>query len=122
MKTSNPADFEQEAVNGDGLTVIETALMGLGAHNLQVLYFHLEKMGIRKNDIILRPIEFAYSLRLMFGQGSAIIEKLIINAISSYTKCLGNNNKPEVNFVQAIERLREFGLVPESRDSARLAR
>jgi hypothetical protein len=58
----------------DYLAVLEDVLKDLGVDNLSVLYYHLEKLGVKKHEIPDKPAEFSNALRVIFGQAATILE------------------------------------------------
>ena len=69
----------------DHLQVIEDVLKVIGMDNLSVLYYHLEKLGVKKHEIPDKPAEFSNALRLIFGQAATILEMQIASTIASKT-------------------------------------
>ncbi|MGH9991563.1 MAG: hypothetical protein ACREBU_08480 [Nitrososphaera sp.] len=65
------------------ISLLEEVLQVLGSENLPVLYHHLERLGVKKNEIADKPEEFSKALKSIFGQGAAILESQIVSSISS---------------------------------------
>lgn len=86
------------------LSVLEDVLKDLGVDNLSVLYYHLEKLGVKKNDIPDKPAEFSNALRVIFGQAATILEKQIVSSIA--TKTGGNYDKKNA-LAEALRSLKE---------------
>jgi hypothetical protein len=66
----------------DYLAVLEDVLKDLGVDNLSVLYYHLEKLGVKKHEIPDKPAEFSNALRVIFGQAATILERQIVSNIA----------------------------------------
>lgn len=86
----------------DCLVVIEEVLGVLGMNTLSILYRQLEKLGIKKEEILDRPIEFSNALRLLFGQGATILERQIISSLALRTGALYG---PNDGLVEVLRRL-----------------
>ena len=66
------------------LEAVDEGLKVLGESGRQMLFFHLENSySIKKPDIPRKPEAFAEGLEKIFGVGSFIIEKLIIESLCS---------------------------------------
>ena len=76
-----------EKGRADTSAILEDVLNVLGVDNMAVLYHHLEKMGVKRNEIADKPVEFSNALRTIFGQAASILESQIISTISSKTVC-----------------------------------
>jgi hypothetical protein len=82
---------------------MEDLLTVLGAENMSILYHHLERLGVKRNEIAVKPAEFSKALKVIFGQAASILEAQIVSSIASRT---GHNYGANVTLVEALERLR----------------
>jgi hypothetical protein len=82
---------------------MEDLLTVLGEENMSILYHHLEKLGVKRNEIVDKPAEFSKALRVIFGQAASILEAQIVSSISSRT---GHNYGPNVTLVEALKHLK----------------
>lgn len=87
----------------DHLSVLEDVLRVLGLDNMSILYYHLEKLGVRKEEIIDKPAEFSKALRVIFGQGASVLEKQMISSIALRT---GQTFEPSITLAEAMLRLK----------------
>jgi hypothetical protein len=90
--------------SADYLSVLEDVLKDLGVDNLSVLYYHLEKLGVKKNEIPDKPVEFSNALRVIFGQAATILEKQIVSTIATKT---GGNYDRKNSLAEALRSLKE---------------
>lgn len=81
---------------------LEDALKVLGIDNMSIVYRNLERLGVKKEDIPLKPAEFTKALRIIFGQGATILEMQIICSISART---GKTYGKDMTLVQVLESL-----------------
>ena len=49
----------------------------------EVFYYHLENVGVRRDEILDKPEEFVDALHDIFGNGAALIESAIISEIKT---------------------------------------
>ncbi|AIF83504.1 hypothetical protein NTE_01440 [Candidatus Nitrososphaera evergladensis SR1] len=49
----------------------------------EVFYYHLENVGVRRDEILDKPEEFVDALHDIFGNGAALIESAIISEIKA---------------------------------------
>lgn len=49
----------------------------------EVFYYHLENVGVSRDEILDKPEQFVDALHDIFGNGAALIESAIISEISS---------------------------------------
>ena len=87
----------------DSSSVLEDVLKVLGVDNMSVLYFHLEKMGVKRHEIADKPVEFSNALRTIFGQAASILEMQIISTISSRT---GGEYGKKITLAEALQKLK----------------
>jgi CheY-like chemotaxis protein len=74
-----------------GIAIIEEALQFLGLEWLGILYYHLSKRGISKEDIVKNPSAFLSALDKMFGGSSAIIKAKILRVIEANKEAIDNH-------------------------------
>lgn len=86
----------------DTSSVLEEVLKVLGVDNVSVLYYHLEKMGVKRDEIANKPVEFSNALRTIFGQAATILERQIISTIASRT---GDHGK-KITLADALQKLK----------------
>jgi hypothetical protein len=87
----------------DHLSLMEDLLTVLGEENMSILYHHLERLGVKRNEIANKPEEFSKALRVIFGQAASILEAQIVSSIASRT---GHSYGPNVTLVEALTRLK----------------
>lgn len=87
----------------DRLAVLEEVLVVLGIDNLSILYRQLEKLGLKKEEIFDRPVEFSKALRVIFGQGATILERQIISSLASKT---GTLYSPSESLADVLRRVK----------------
>ncbi len=87
----------------DHLSLMEDLLTVLGEENMSILYHHLERLGVKRNEISDKPDEFSKALRVIFGQAASILEAQIVSSIASRT---GQSFGPRVTLVEALARLK----------------
>lgn len=87
----------------DHLSLMEDLLTVLGEENMSILYHHLERLGVKRNEIVDKPAEFSKALRVIFGQAASILEAQIVSSIASRT---GHNYGPNVTLVEALAQLK----------------
>lgn len=87
----------------DIASVLEEVLNVLGVDNMSVLYYHLEKMGVKRNEIADKPVEFSNALRSIFGQAATILESQIISTINSRT---GSGQGKRITLAEALQKLK----------------
>lgn len=72
------------------IAIIEEALQFLGPEWLAILYYHLSKRGISKENIVQDPSAFLSALDKMFEGGSALIKAKIFQVIEANKEVVGN--------------------------------
>lgn len=83
---------------------LEDALKVLGIENMSIVYNNLERLGVKKEDIPSKPVEFGKALRIIFGQGALILEMQIISSIAAKT---GRTYESDMTLVQVLESLKK---------------
>lgn len=86
------------------LSILEDVLRVIGIENVAILYHHLERLGVRKEEIAEKPAEFSKALRVIFGQGATILEKQMISSIATRT---GESFDPSASLPEALRRLKD---------------
>ncbi len=86
------------------LSVLDEVLKVLGSDNLPVLYYHLERLGVKKNEIADKPEEFSNALRQIFGQAASFLEGQIVSSISSK---LGLDHDTHTTLAQVLSKLKQ---------------
>jgi hypothetical protein len=82
---------------------MEDLLTVLGEENMSILYHHLERLGVKRNEIADKPSEFSKALKVIFGQAASILEAQIVSSMASRT---GHNFGPNVTLVEALALLK----------------
>lgn len=77
--------------NALAITIIEEALQFLGPEWLAILYYHLTKRGISKDEIVQNPSAFLSALDKMFEGGSALIKIRILKVIEANKEVIDNH-------------------------------
>jgi hypothetical protein len=88
----------------DASSVLEDVLKVLGVDNMAVLYVHLEKLGVKRNEVADKPVEFSNALRTIFGQAASILERQIISSIASRT---GGVYGEKITLAEALRKLKQ---------------
>ena len=70
---------------------------------MSVLYYHLEKMGVKRGEIADKPVEFSNALRSIFGQASTILERQIITTVVART---GLDPGKKITLAEALQRIK----------------
>lgn len=84
--------------------MLEDVLKVLGIDNMAVLYVHLEKLGVKRNEVADKPVEFSNALRTIFGQAASILERQIISTIASRT---GGTYGQKTTLAEALQKLKQ---------------
>lgn len=84
--------------------MLEDVLKVLGVDNMAVLYVHLEKLGVKRNEVADKPVEFSNALRTIFGQAASILERQIISTIASRT---GGTYGQKTTLADALQKLKQ---------------
>ena len=84
--------------------MLEDVLKVLGVDNMAVLYVHLEKLGVKRNEVADKPVEFSTALRTIFGQAASILERQIISTIASRT---GGTFGQKTTLAEALQKLKQ---------------
>ena len=87
----------------DATSVLEDVLRVLGVDNMAILYVQLERLGVKRNEVADKPVEFSNALRTIFGQAASILEKQIISAIAART---GGMYDQKVTLAEALQKLK----------------
>jgi len=95
----------------NAISLLEEVLGVLGAENLSVLYYHLERLGVKRSEIVDKPAEFSKALKVIFGQAATILESQIVSCIASKT---GQDHAANLTLTQALEQLKEYRFRPTS--------
>jgi hypothetical protein len=88
------------------LSLLEDSLKVLGSENLTVLYHHLERFGVKRDEIMDKPAEFSNALRSIFGQAASILESQIVSSITAGT---GQGQDSDITLSEALKQLKELG-------------
>jgi len=94
----------------NAISLLEEVLGVLGAENLSVLYYHLERLGVKRSEIVDKPAEFSKALKVIFGQAATILESQIVSCIASKT----GQDAANLTLTQALEQLKEYRFRPTS--------
>lgn len=87
----------------DHLSLMEDLLAVLGEENMSILYHHLERLGVKRNEIADKPSEFSKALKVIFGQAASILEAQIVSSMASRT---GHHFGPNVTLAEALALLK----------------
>jgi len=85
------------------LKTVDDTISELGPSARAALIYHLEKKGLRLNEVPNDPKKFETVLKDMFGPASEIIFSLILKRIAER---IGVNPPTERSFTARLERLR----------------
>ena len=67
---------------GKAIAGIQRTLKGLLFTETEVFYFHLENLGVKPDEILDKPEQFAKTICDIFGKGSPLVERAIISEVS----------------------------------------
>lgn len=67
-----------------------------------MFYFHLQNLGVGRDEILDKPEQFARTIHDIFGKGSPLVEKAIISEISKELSV-----DPSADFVEIIRSLKK---------------
>jgi hypothetical protein len=91
-----------EVDRGRALEGIQRTLKGLLFTETEVFYFHMQNLGVGRDEILDKPEQFARTIHDIFGKGSQLVERAIISEIS---KELGVEAKADL--IEMIRSLRK---------------
>jgi hypothetical protein len=60
-------------------------------------------MGVKRNEIADKPVEFSNALRTIFGQAATILERQIISTISAR---IGGDSTKKITLADALQKLK----------------
>lgn len=72
-----PEIDKQKAISG-----IQRTLKSLLFTETDVFYFHLESLGVKRDEILDKPEKFIKTIHDIFGNGSILIENAIMAEVS----------------------------------------
>jgi CheY-like chemotaxis protein len=78
---------DSRVVNG----ILQEALKYLGPEWLSIVYYHLDHLGIRRDEISDRPEQFAFAVEKMLGTASSMLYGQILRTIESNQNVIGAN-------------------------------
>jgi CheY-like chemotaxis protein len=76
--------------NAVAVAIIEESLQFLGSEWLAILYYHLSKRGISKENIVQNPSAFLSAVDQMFEGGSSLIKARILQIIEANKEIIDN--------------------------------
>jgi hypothetical protein len=88
---------ERRALEG-----IQRTLRGLLFTETEVFYFHLQNLGVGRDEILDKPEQFAKTIHDIFGKSSPLVEKAIISEISRELSV-----NPKADLVEMMRSLKE---------------
>ncbi len=98
---------ENELDGEFGRILLEAVDTALGASIKEALYFHLETtFALKKEAIPANPTKLSDSLERIFGLGAKFIEKIILEAVCTKTKCTLPKNWDKDRFAENIEKIK----------------
>lgn len=68
------ADLDRQQV----ISGIQKTLKDLLFTETEVFYFHLESLGVRRDEILDKPDKFVRTVRDIFGNGSPLVESALV--------------------------------------------
>lgn len=71
-----------EPDRGKALEGIQRTLKSLLFTETEVFYFHLQNLGVGRDEILDKPEQFVRTIHDIFGKGSPLVEQTIISEIS----------------------------------------
>ena len=90
-----------ELDRGKALEGIQRTLKGLLFTETEVFYFHLENLGVRRDEILDKPEQFVRTIHDIFGKGSPLVESTIISEIAKEMSI-----DPKSDLVEMIKSLK----------------
>jgi hypothetical protein len=91
-----------ELDRGKALEGIQRTLKGLLFTETEVFYFHLENLGVRRDEILDKPEQFVRTIHDIFGKGSPLVERTIILEIAKEMSV-----DPKSDLVEMLKSLRK---------------
>jgi hypothetical protein len=70
----------------------------------EVFYYHLENVGVRRDEILDKPEKFVDALHDIFGNGAALIESAIVSEITTTSNTSSTPKLRLVDVLKSIER------------------
>ncbi len=80
--------------------IIQRVLKNLLFTEAEVFYFHMQNLGVGRNEILNKPEQFAKVIHNIFGKSSPLVEKAIILEIAK-----DMDLEPKEDFVEMIKSL-----------------
>lgn len=81
---------------------IQRTLKGLLFTETEVFYFHLQNLGVGRDEILDKPEQFAKTIQEIFGKGSPLVEKAIISEVAKELSM-----DPKEDLVEMIHSLKK---------------
>ena len=81
---------------------IQRTLKGLLFTETEVFYFHLQNLGVGRDEILDKPEQFAKTIQEIFGKGSPLVEKAIISEVAKELSV-----DPKADLVEMIHSLKK---------------
>ena len=91
-----------KADRGRALEGIQRTLKGLLFTETEVFYFHLQNLGVGRDEILDKPEQFARTIHDIFGKGSLLVERTIISEIAKELSV-----DPKDDLVEMIKSLKK---------------
>lgn len=70
----------------------------------EVFYYHLENVGVRRDEILDKPEQFVDALHDIFGNGSALIESALISEIGTSNSDAAGAGQDLVDVLKSLGR------------------
>lgn len=94
--------MKMEPERGGVLEGIQRTLKGLLFTETEVFYFHLQSLGVGRDEILDKPEQFARTIHEIFGKGSPLVERALISEIAKEMSV-----SPKADLVEMIKSLKK---------------
>lgn len=75
------ADLDRQQI----ISGIQKTLKELLFTETEVFYFHLESLGVKRDEILDKPDKFVRTIHDIFGNGSPLVESALMSEIARQT-------------------------------------
>jgi hypothetical protein len=92
------ADFDKQKI----ISGIQRTLKSLLFTETDVFYFHLESLGVKRDEMLDKPEKFVKTIHDIFGNGSVLVENAIMEEVTKELEI-----KPEKSLEETLRLLCE---------------
>jgi two-component system chemotaxis response regulator CheY/two-component system cell cycle response regulator CpdR len=94
------------------IAIVEEGVKFLGQDSLSVFYYHLDRLGVKREDIPANPELFMEALDKMFGAASSMIQSRILMAMEENQDLISG----DIISAKFLEVLRKLKCLPTGRN------